>query len=224
MLKTLFLSFLEDILRGLSGSLGIRIRRAYYGRRLKRCGKRLTIEVGVHIIAPSWISLGTDVWLDRNSVLIAGPAKGNAHVKLHQNENAKVQPGEIMIGDGSHIGIGAIIQGHGGVKIDSCFTAAPHAKIYSFSNDYHKCWDGTIQRAGIKQYYLLTPVFIGRNVWIGINSVVIGHSIGANCFIKPGAVVATNIPENSVLSVAQSFHLEPRFHSKEHTSENHGSV
>lgn len=213
MFKALFLSFTEDLLRGISGPLGIRLRRLYYRRRLKSCGERLNIEAGVHITNPSWVSIGSDVWLDKNTILIAGAPKQGGQVNVKSNNDVSVEHGEIVIGDGSHIGIGAIIQGHGGVEIGKDFTASPHSKIYSYSNDYLKCRNGTINRSGYKQHYILTPVFIGSNVWIGINSVIVGHSIGDNCFIKPGVIMAKNIPENSIFGESKSHQVITRFFS-----------
>ena len=214
MIRTLILSFIEDILRGLSGPLGIRLRRAYYRRRLKRCGKGLVIEPGVHILRPGWISLGQNIWLDRNVVLIAGPPDSDAHIERRKNSNCKIEPGEIVIGDSSHIGIGAIIQGHGGVEISECFTASPAAKIYSFSNNHRQCYFGTMRAGGGKQNYLQTPVYIGRNVWVGMNVVVVGHSIGADCFIKPGTIVATDMSDNSIIEGMPARRTGQRFQAE----------
>lgn len=213
MLEKFLLPLIEDLIRGLSGTLGIRLRRFYYQKKLKQCGARLTIETGVHIVSASSISIGEDVWLDKNSLLIAGPIKESNHVKVLSNKNVKINAGEISIGSGSHIGIGVIIQGHGGVEIAEAFTAAPHSKIYSLSNDHRKCYDGTIQNvAGNSMpHYILAPVSIGRNVWIGLSSVVLGHSVGSNCFIRPGSLVLKDIPNNSIFGVSHNNSLEERF-------------
>jgi len=211
MIKTLLFSAIEDMLRDLSGPLGIRLRRIYYRRRLKRCGKGLVIEPGVHLVQPDYISLGQNVWIDRNAVLIAGAPDTNAYIEQRKNEDITIAPGEIIIGSDSHIGIGAIIQGHGGVEIGDCFTASPSAKIYSFSNDYRLCRNGTIRVRQAKQYYLQTPVHIGRNVWIGMNAIIVGHSIGADCFIKPGATVAADMPVNSIVEGTPAKSTQQRF-------------
>lgn len=215
MLKTLILCLIEDSIRGLSGPLGIRLRRAYYRRRFKRCGEGLVIEPGVHILAPEQISLGDDVWIDRQAILIAGVP--HQAINARRNGASVVRVGEIVIGSKAHIGIGSVIQGHGGVEIDDCFTSAPHAKIYSFSNDHRRCRSGTIRAEGVEQHYLLTPVQIGRNVWIGMNAVIVGHTIGANSFIKPGAVVATTIAENSIVEGMPARRIGARFSELPHS-------
>ena len=211
MLRTVISCLIEDAIRGLSGPLGVRLRRAYYRRRLKRCGARLVVEPGVHIIRPEWISLGDDVWLDRHAILIAGPPSEDAEIDVRSNADVAVAPGEIVVGSYAHIGIGSIIQGHGGVQIGDCFTSSPHAKIYSFSNDHRRCRFGTTRASGRRQHYLQTPVSIGENVWIGMNAVVVGHTIGGNSFVKPGAVVSKKIPENSIVSGVPAASVGERF-------------
>jgi acetyltransferase-like isoleucine patch superfamily enzyme len=210
--RLIWQSLIEDIIRGLSGPLGVRARRAYYRRRLFACGARLVIEPGVHLIAPEWISLGDDVWIDRFAVMIAGPPAPGAQVSLRKaEERGAPEPGRILIGDRAHIGVGSIVQGHGGVRIGDAFTAAPHAKIYSFSNDQRKSRGGTHPSARAQIHYVMTPVLIGDNVWVGINAVVIGHAMGSDTFVKPGAVVSRSIPANSVVEGVPAKRTGPRF-------------
>ncbi len=208
----LWQSFVEDLLRGVSGPLGVRLRRAYYRRRLQSCGARLVIEPGVHLLRPECISLGDDVWIDRHAILIAGPPGQDAQISRRQSVEVSPNPGEIRIGDRAHIGAGSIVQGHGGVWIGDAFTASPHAKIYSLSNDQRKCRSGTHPAAGAGVYYVMTPVVIGDNVWLGINCVIIGHMIGSDTFVKPGAVVSRSIPPNSVVEGAPAKRTCARFH------------
>jgi acetyltransferase-like isoleucine patch superfamily enzyme len=207
----LFQSLIEDIIRGVSGPLGVRARRAYYRRRLRSCGARLVIEPGVHLLGPQWISLGDDVWIDRQAIMIAGPPALGSQVSHRQSPGALAEPGEIRIGHRAHIGVGSVMQGHGGVRIGDAFTLSPHAKIYSFSNDQKKCRAGTHPAAAQEIYYVMTPVFIGDNVWVGINAAVIGHSIGSDTFVKPGSVVSSSIPPNSVVEGAPARITGARF-------------
>ena len=201
----------EDLIRGLSGRLGVVVRRVWYRRRLRRCGSRLLIEPGVHIVNPGWISLGDHVWLDRNVVLIAGFPRSLETCTIHNTPGSSTSIGEIRLGNNCHVGIGTVIQGHGGVQAGDYFTTSPHAKIYSLSNDHRKCRQGTINGNGATTYYRLTPVVIGSNVWLGMNTVVIGHTIGSDTFLLPGTILSSNISENSIVEgnpgkiVAQRF-------------------
>lgn len=212
LLKLLWQTFIEDLLRGVSGPLGVRMRRSHYRRRLRSCGAGLVIEPGVHLLCPEWISLGNDVWIDRHATLIAGPPLPSAKFERRGTDKARAEPGEIRIGDRAHIGVGSIIQGHGGVWIGDAFTLSPHAKVYSWSNDQRECRSGTHPAAGADLRYVLTPVVIGDNVWLGINGVVIGHAIGSDTFIKPGAVISQSIQPNSVVEGVPAKRTGPRFH------------
>ena len=161
MLFSLLSHFVEDLIRGLSGPFGYRLRRAWYSRRLQRCGENLRIEPGVHIIGADHIGLGDNVWLDRGVVLIAGKPRSSARIV-----KGGVADGLLKIGSDCHIGIGAVIQAHGGVCIGDCFTTSAGAKIYSFSNDPAECRSGTTEFGRNDPGYRVTPVKIGRNVWL----------------------------------------------------------
>lgn len=184
-------SLIESCLRGIEGRPGRYLRYAYYKRRLKFCGKGVTIDTGVHFINPSSISLGEGVWIDKNCILIAGALPLAKHrVKEIENTAFKGNRGEIYIGNHSHIGLMTIIQGHGGVWIDQYFTSSAGVKIYSLSNDPKECHTGTLKDPA----YILHPVSIGRNVWLGLNVIVLGHHLNADVFVGPNEVIKADIP------------------------------
>ena len=210
-LKILLLCLVEDAIRGLSGPLGVRLRRSYYSRRFQQCGARLTVDAGVHIVAPDRISVGDDVWIDRGVILIAGPPDRMANVERRATPKRPIAAGDIVLGKNAHVGIGTIIQGHGGVVIGDYFTSSPQVKIYSFSNDYRKSEAGTIRTDAMRHSYILTPVFIDNNVWVGMNATIIGHSIGADTFVRPMSVVSADIGPNSVVCGNPATRLGARF-------------
>lgn len=215
MLIRLACTLIEDLIRGLSGPLGVRLRRAWYGRRLKACGRGLVIGPGVFISGAEYISLGDNVWIDRHAVLIAGPPRADARIERVPCPQEHPGEGEIAVGCNSHLGIGTIVQGHGGVSIGPCFTSSAGVKIYSFSNDYRTCRSGTMTGTGRAERcspgYRLSPVVIGRNVWLGLNVAMIGHSVGDDCFVFPGSVVSADIPPNSVAAGAPARRIRARF-------------
>ena len=48
--------------------------------------------------------------------------------------------------------------------------------------------------------YLAAPITIGKNCWIGANTVILrGTTIGDNCLIAAGSVVKGNYPDGSVI-------------------------
>ena len=178
----------------MGGRIGRYLRYAYYKRRLKVCGRGVFIDMGVHIINPESVSIGDGVWIDKNCVLIAGKVSiRNEKVKEIENKDFKGSAGEIHIGSHSHMGLMTIVQGHGGVWIGPNFTSSAGVKIYSFSNDPGACHTGTM----IDPAYVMHPVQIGQNVWLGLNVVVLGHTIGDDVFVGPNAVITTDIPNGS---------------------------
>ncbi|HEY7160862.1 MAG TPA: acyltransferase [Acidobacteriota bacterium] len=211
MLKSIFLNLIEDFLRNFSGSLGFALRRGYYKNRLANCGRQARIDTGVYFSNPGSISLGNNVWIDKNSHLIAGwPAIKEDSIKYKVSPTNNIERGKIIIGNNVHLGIDTIIQGHGGVSIGNNFTSSHGARIYSFSNDPYKCKSGT-HHPDEKIYYVLSPVDIRDNVWLGINVIVVGNTIHNDCFIQPGSVVTSDIAPNSIAAGFPAKRIKERF-------------
>lgn len=186
---------IESLLRGIDGPVGRRFRAWYYRRRLKSCGRDVCIDSGVYIIHPEKVTIGDNVWLDKRVILIAGEAQITGRPSRNfPNSAYSGQAGEIRIGSDSHIGIDTLIQGHGGVSIGREFTTSAGCKIYSMSNDPGKCRTGTMKDPA----YVMKPVVIGDNVWLGLNVVVLGCHIHDDVFIRPNTVVYRDIPANVI--------------------------
>jgi acetyltransferase-like isoleucine patch superfamily enzyme len=200
-----------DLLRHISGPLGVRLRRIVYRFSLRECGKGLVIDTGVSLIEPGWISLGDNVWIDKNVVIIAGPAPRHGRVEVRSKCLGTPEPGRVTIGSGAHIGIGTVIQGHGGVMIANRFTTSPYCLIFSRSNDYRKCREGTRKITDEAVVYLQTPVCIGDNVWLGAHVSVFGHTIGSDTFVRPGSLVISDIAPNTVADGNPAIRVSDRF-------------
>ncbi|MEZ5039046.1 MAG: hypothetical protein R2828_04115 [Saprospiraceae bacterium] len=186
----------EDLIRHISGPVGIRLRRFYYAPRFQSCGKGLMIASGVYIYNPQYISLGEQVWIDQHTILIAGPPAPSSQIKHIANPAFSGKQGEIHIGNQVHLGIRTIIQGHGGVVIGNHFTSSANVSIFSYSNDPYLCRQGTLP--GTSTYYVMTPTQIGHNVWLGLGVSLIGNTIEDDVFIKPHSLVHKAIPANSI--------------------------
>jgi galactoside O-acetyltransferase len=199
----------EQFLRNISGFAGRRLRYLYYRRRLGSCGKNVAIDEGVFLINPGSIFLGDHIWIDKSVIMIAGIAGNPATTKYIPNSSFTKNSGEIHIGNYSHIGIGTIIQGHGGVEIGNYFTSSPGCKIYSLSNDVAKSRQGTFSKE--TNFYVATPVKIGSNVWLGLNVSVIGNTIGSDTFVAAHSVVSRNIIPNSFASGNPASRIKERF-------------
>lgn len=201
----IFLDIVESCIRGIDGRLGKYIRYNYYRHRLKYCGKGVTIDTGVFLLNPSMIELGESVWLDKNVILIAGRVNlKSKKVRYIENTSFAGKTGEIVIGAYSHIGIGTIIQGHGGVLIDKYFTTSAGCKIYSFSNDPKLCRTGTLHDPA----YIFHPVSIGENVWLGMNTIILGHHVGKDTFIQPNSKIYIDVPMGVIFDSANDQYKE----------------
>lgn len=194
-----FLALVEDGIRNIGGDLGFRLRRAYYRRRLKRCGRNLAIAPNVRILNPEYMQFGDHASIDSGSVLIAGPKVSHGRVKQSKPNRQDCPEGMLVVGDRCHLGLGVIVQAHGGVKIGDGFTMSSDSKIYSFSNDWRQCRNGTIQADGLIVFYVLTPVTIGDNVWLGLGATVVGAELGCDCFVRAGSVACGSYPDNCVI-------------------------
>jgi acetyltransferase-like isoleucine patch superfamily enzyme len=94
--------------------------------------------------------------------------------------------GRITIGTHAFIGVRAVIQGKGNVSIGPDAMLGPHVQVHS--SDHGTRIGETPFRA---QPDVATPVTIGRNVWIGANSVLLrgtdlapGTIVGANSIVR----------------------------------------
>ena len=203
-----------DLIRNISGPLGIGLRRLYYKRLLKMAGKGLVIETGVYFQSPGNISIGDYVWIDKNCLLIAGKLPEKKKLKRVNKGAGIPEEGEIRIGSNTHLGIGTIIQGHGGVQLEDNFTSSAGCKIYSFSNDYRNSRHGTNEAGGQSPpAYILGPIRIGRNVWLGLNVSVLSTDIGEDTFIMPNSVVSKPVQKNAVAQGSPAVRIHDRFES-----------
>lgn len=198
-LAAIFLAACEDLLRPLSGPLGVRLRRVYYRRRLRCCGNGLVVGPGVYIQNPGAIEVGDNVWIDTGAVLIAGPSASVASSKTRPGCNPGREDGILHIGDNAHIGVRTIIQSHAGVTLGRNVTTSANVAIYSLSNDPYNCQAGTRGCGESAPGYVSSEIRIGDNVWLALNAVVVGGHIGSDSFAKPFALLATDFPANSVL-------------------------
>ncbi len=204
-------SFVEDLIRPLSGSLGKKLRFWYYKKRLGACGENVFIDTGVFFLNSKDIMLGDNCWIDKNCVLIAGALqKTNVIEKFSQSYDQPPLPGKLCIGHNAHIGIGTVIQAHGGVSVGNYFTTSAHCRIFSLSNDPYKCRKGTVGEAN-DIHYVLTPVVIENNVWLGLNVSVIGSHIQSDVFVQPHSIVTGTIPGNSVAAGSPAKKIRSRF-------------
>lgn len=206
----LIFQIIESCIRNISGRLGNFLRQKYYSKRFAQCGSNLQIDEGVIIQGVKDIFVGDNVWIDKYCILMAGKVNIlSGQVKVNQNKNYIYNEGELHIGSNVHIAPQCIIQAHGGVSLGNYFTASAGCKIYSLSNDVEKCYYGTHLDGEIN--YIISPISIMNNVWLGLNSIVLGEEIKQDSFIAPHSVVITAIEENSFASGNPAKKIKDRF-------------
>jgi len=205
---------IESLIRNISGSIGISLRRFYYSKRFAKCGVNLKIDEGVIIEGIKAIYLGDNVWIDKYCILMAGQVSIlKEQVKNKKNKDYVFNDGELHIGTNVHIAPHCIVQAHAGVSIGNNFTASAGSKIYSLSNDVQNCKFGTHTKKEIN--YIKSPIEIKDNVWIGLNTLVLAGTIENDSFIAPNSVVLTNIEENSFAKGNPAKKIKDRFERNE---------
>ena len=181
----------------LPGNSGVLLRRWYYGKRLRRCGRNLTVMPGVHIGGENFIEIGDDVMIRENVILRAGvpPSASERREIVALGAYTNRQLGLIKIHDRARIAFGAVILGYGGVSIGKKCGVGPYSLLLSESF-HHKGKDpGRVYKysqgadpeeqcvlrgfvemkdgAGVASNVVVLPgATIGRDTWVGPNSVV----------------------------------------------------
>lgn len=87
------------------------------------------------------------------------------------------------------LNIGCYVQGKGGIKIGKNLRMGPNVGLISANHslENYDVWEAS------------SPIEIGDNVWIGMNSVVMpGVKIGDNVVIGACSVVSKDIPSNCI--------------------------
>lgn len=200
------------------GSTGRALRRAWYARRLRACGRNLTIDEGVVIENPEYVSVGDDVWIDRFCILIAGPPPGDARILTRRRVKASTpSPGEgqLEIGDGVHLAPFCIVQAHGGVRIASRCGFSAGARVYSMTNvatNPHDPEERTHFGPGTGSAYAIGPIVLEENVGVSCDVLILpGLSIGRDSFIDARSVVVSSFGQNSRIAGAPAITVRPRF-------------
>lgn len=97
----------------------------------------------------------------------------------------------IAIGKNVFINSGCRFQDQGGITIGDNTLIGHNVVLTTLNHDFMPEKRSTTYPA---------PIIIGKNVWIGANATVVpGVTIGDNAVIAAGAVVAKDVPENTVV-------------------------
>ncbi|MDV7688788.1 acyltransferase [Enterococcus casseliflavus] len=107
------------------------------------------------------------------------------------------QPNEIEIGDNVYFGYGGVYYGFGGIKIGSGTILAHKVEILTRNHNYDS---EDLKSIPYDKTYILKPVIIGENVWVGSHVLITpGVTVGEGSVIGMGAVVTKDIPPFAVV-------------------------
>jgi len=112
--------------------------------------------------------------------------------RSHVRSNTEIESinGKVIIADGVFINKNCMIVSMLEISIGSGTAIAPGVIIYDHDHDF--CHTTTND-------YICKPISIGKNVWIGANSVILkGVTIGDDTIIGAGSVVTKNVDSNSM--------------------------
>ena len=201
-------SVVEWLIGDIPGGLGRRIRYAYWKRRLRSLGRGSVIDEGVRILGPEWVTIGERVWIDARVTILAGPPADIGGPMLRKpNPGFSHGEGEVVVGNNTHVAIGVVLQGHGGIHIGSDTTVASGCLVYSMSHHHSNSSDAS-DRTVYKfssmadpeaQSFIISPVVLDDDTALGLNSVALpGTWIRARSWVGVNSTVSGEIPEDSI--------------------------
>lgn len=114
----------------------------------------------------------------------------------------------VRLGNNVSFNFGCFLNGSGGITIGDNTIIASYVCIHSANHRFNaeQVW---------RDRWNYEPVHIGANCWVGMNAnILAGVTIGNNCIIGANAVVAKDIPENSV-AYGNPIQINPRADEEE---------
>jgi len=162
------------------------------------CDKSTWIHWSVKYRMPSQIKIGSccelrrGILLDARSPTSPSIVIGN-YCRIKENVSLLAYGGKIELGDHVLIGPGTHIYGHGDVFIGN------HSMLggnITLSSANYACRLSSIPFQ--YQGYVLKPVKISSNVWIGNNSAILGVTINENVIVGAGSVVTNDLESGFV--------------------------
>lgn len=117
--------------------------------------------------------------------------------KFRMRDGAKIRVrkgAECVIGENVSLNSDNMVACREKVVIGDGVMLSPNVQIYDHDHDFRSeggIWDKT---------YKTTPVIIGKNCWIGANTVVLrGTVLGDNCVVGAGTVLKGEYPAGSII-------------------------
>ncbi len=186
----------------LPGALGILLRRVFYKKYFKLCGKNLIVGRSCVFRHPTKISIGDNVTIDDISLI---DARGTGEqgivfddgVMINRNTSIQSKGGDISIGKSVTVGANSSLVSWSGIRIDEGAVLAGGCYVSAGKFDYSELGTSILEQEPISS----GPISIGKNSWIATRVTILdGVQIGENSIIAAGAVVTGNIPPCAIAS------------------------
>lgn len=118
-------------------------------------------------------------------------------VRIHSGSKVKVRSnGKLEIGDNVKINYYCILACHDEIKIGEGTEFGPSVYLYDHDHDYK----AGLNSVSEKESYKSAPIVIGKNCWIGANTVILrGTVLGDNCVVGAGCVLNGGYEANSLI-------------------------
>lgn len=156
------------------------LRPAFWRTRLRHLGKGVSIEEGVLIENPSYVTIGDGCWLARGAVIRAGPVQPRPGGRMVRGPSRPVADGVVEIGNGVHIMEYATVGGKGGLVLGNNAAIGSRASLYTYT-----------QVSFEPDVLFVNGTTIGDNVMIGTNATVLCvGAIPANASVRPNTCVS----------------------------------
>ena len=118
-------------------------------------------------------------------------------IRVHSGSKIKVRPNaELVIEKNVKINYYCIIACQDKITIGEGTEFGPSVYLYDHDHDYKTGLNANSN----EEKYKKSPIEIGKNCWIGANTIILrGTKIGDNCIIGAGCVIKGDIPEKTLL-------------------------
>ena len=144
----------------------------------------------INISGRMTFDLGTRLESRENSII---SVLGNVNVKRNCEFRA-FNGGQLILHNGCSLNNNCFVAAGNKIEIGEGTTIAPNVVIVDHDHDYRHP-DGLKALA-----YKTGEIFIGNNVWIGANAVILRNTyIGDNSVIGAGCIVSGHVESNTVL-------------------------
>tara|TARA_R110002126_G_scaffold25583_5_gene87492 strand:- start:10865 stop:11611 length:747 start_codon:yes stop_codon:yes gene_type:complete len=182
-----------------------RVRGAWIGWRMKRCGGALHVGRRVDIMNPWHVTVGRNVkiedlaevqGLSRRGITFGDGVTIGRGASIRPSSYYGHEPGEgLSIGAGTAIGAYCWIGASGMVEIGADVLFGPRVVVLP-ENHVFTSTDVTIKSQGVER----AGVVIEDDCWLGANTTVLaGVRIGRGSIVAAGAVVNQDVPPDSIV-------------------------